>query len=96
MNWLGLKHPIKNNLNENNKMVLKKYRWWKDWDLRLLNEMDSRDAKIEEIEKQIKQVKDKFDTWFGVHDLLRPTISRKDERKIFEKVEGGGEEEEIE
>ena len=77
-------------------MVLKKYRWWKDWDFRLLKEMDRRDAEIEEVEKKIKQIKDKFDTWFAVHNEQRPTISRTDEENIFDKVEGGGKEEEIE
>ena len=63
----------------------------------LLYEIDRRDAKIEDLEKQIKEVKDKFDTWFfSVHNLCKPTISREDEKNIFDKVEGGGEEKEIE
>lgn len=64
-------------------MVLKKYRWWKDWDLRLLNEIDDKDAETAKLEKQIKQVRDKFDRWFAIHDERRPTISRKEEKKIF-------------
>ena len=76
-------------------MVLKKYRWWKDWDFRLLNKMESRDTEIEKLEKQIKDVKDNFDEWFILHNKLQPTISRKEEKEIFDKVEGGGMEEEI-
>lgn len=77
--------------------MLKKYRWWKDWDYRLLTEIDMKDAKIAELEKTKEEIQERFDNWFNtVHQLRKPTISREEEGNIFDKVEGGGEEEAIE